>query len=312
MARLVIPSGFVTQTELFNKIKAKVDADGLTGELVYFLMQKNINLANDAIKVQNALLAHDKGSDYAHEAEAATKARNLLANPVKAKVKAIYQFLKALLKPNYGLVGEWGAFITTDGRISYPADFLDYYEMFKDLDAKYSSYSGSTTPIDPKLAKLNVTMTLLNNSMAAAKVQHDLSLEKRNYKEQAYAERDLEMEPVLANIREIGNFLMELHADNPKLLGFYGFTVDDSPRPPKERISRIPLLSSLTINSIKIGSVLKNLGTVPVYVYKGSTVSGTPSTVLPGQDLGIAKGMSTLTINNTDPTTEAVVSSVVS
>ena len=41
-----------------------------------------------------------------------------------------------------------------------------------------------------------------------------------------------------------------------------------------------------------------NLGTVDVHVYKGSTTTGTPSIVHPGEMLGMTKGYSTITVVN--------------
>lgn len=52
--------------------------------------------------------------------------------------------------------------------------------------------------------------------------------------ENLYGQRDLLIAPVLATVKSSRDLLLSKFSKNPKKLGDWGFTVDDSPKPPKK------------------------------------------------------------------------------
>ena len=50
--------------------------------------------------------------------------------------------------------------------------------------------------------------------------------------------------------------------------------------------------------SIHLGSTLTNTGKPDLHVYKGKTTTGTPSIIHAGEQLGMQKGFSTITVVN--------------
>ncbi|MCF8459991.1 MAG: hypothetical protein K9G46_04655, partial [Flavobacteriales bacterium] len=147
-----------------------------------------------------------------------------------------------------------------------------------------------------------------NTAMEASRVFALEAVAIAKEAEDATEDRNNAMNPVDAHLRSIGNFLMALYTTNPKELGHWGFTVDDSPRAPKQVVSKVKLSSQVTVNHCIIGGTFKNIGSVPLNVYKGKTASGAGVTVLSGEVYGIAKGFSTITVVNTSTTTTGVFS----
>ncbi|MCF8257932.1 MAG: hypothetical protein K9J06_10270, partial [Flavobacteriales bacterium] len=121
--------------------------------------------------------------------------------------------------------------------------------------------------------------------------------------EDATQDRNNVWNPVMAHLRAIGGFLISLYSTNPKELNLWGFTVDDSPRAPKQVKSKVKLLDQITVGSLIIGGTLKNIGTVPLTIYKGSAASGPSETVNPGELYGITKGYGMITVANPSSTT---------
>ena len=68
-------------------------------------------------------------------------------------------------------------------------------------------------------------------SLDTAAEQDALSDSLRKQAEKATEARDVEMPVVTDALRSARDVLLGLNRDNPRVLGDYGFTVDDSPRP---------------------------------------------------------------------------------
>lgn len=63
---------------------------------------------------------------------------------------------------------------------------------------------------------------------------------------------------------------------------------------------------------MQIGSVLENVGTTDVHVYKGKTTSGNQVIVHPGEKFGIKKEFNIITLSNPNLLMSAKVKTVVS
>ncbi len=309
MARIIFPEDFLNQLLLLDKVKTKHDSYAGLSPISAFLTQQGIDLLADDASGDTAKDYEKERRDKSNKAENSTQRRNLTFDPVFGNMRDYYQFLKKFYKPNYMQIGEWGAPVTTTGRIAYPEDFPERTIVFDLLKTKYNTYMPiGTSPLDPYLT-LHV-QTIAAGEMAT-QTARDLHIEAKQLAmdaEDATQDRNNIWLPVVGHLRAIGVFLMGLYNNNSKELGEWGYTIDDSPRAPKEVVSKVKLGASITVRGVIIGATFKNIGTVPLNVYKGEETSGTFVTVPSGEMYGITKGFSIITIANTSLTTTGVFS----
>lgn len=312
MARIIYPEDFPSQRLLFDTVKAKNDSlPPAINPLTAFLTQHEISFPDDEAAKVAAIDFETERSEKSHMAENRTQQRDLKFNPVFAYVRDYYQFLKKFYTPNYMQIGEWGAPITVSGRIAYPNEFAERVTIFKALKTKYDTYlPPGTSPLDPYLNLHQLSIPDNNTDVDAADQLNKDAKSLAKKAEDSTEERNNVWNPVMAHMRSIGGFLMSLYSTNPKEVGEWGFTVNDSPRAPKEVVSKVKLGSQLTVRSLIIGGTFKNIGPVPLMVYKGDGPAGPSVTVLPNELYGITKGYSTITVVNPSNTTTGVFSAL--
>lgn len=310
MARIIYPEDFLRQTVLLQSIKAKHDADGPASVLLAFLTQQGIDLVADTTARTNASTKEGVRMALKTEAEDMREKRDLFFKPVMKHLRDYFQFLKAFYKPNFAEVGYWGANITVTGRIVYPPSFLNRLQMADNFFTKYDSYDPNPTPLDPYLTQHGLTIAADVEQAGFARDSNDLFTQLSAEAEDATQDRNNLWNPVMGHIRKIGGFLIKLYNTNPRELGYYGFIVDESPRAPKQVKSKVLLLGQVTATSLVIGGTFKNIGSIPLTVYKGSTASGEGVVVLPGEMYGIAAGFSTITVKNLSDTETGIFSTL--
>jgi len=208
------------------------------------------------------------------------------------------QFLKQFYKGNTKELGNWGIAITDGGKINSPAAFIDRSLAFNSFTEKHNSYPAGTSPLQPYLDQQAIDLTgdavfvsaalSNNNDFVTAAQQSENETELRNQLWQ----------PVLEHIKTIGNFLMKLYSNNPKALGAWGFVVDDSPKKPGLRTSKVKPGETVLFNGLIIGGTLTNIGSGEIHVYRGKTTSGSPAIIHAGEQFGVIKGYSTITVVN--------------
>jgi len=167
-----------------------------------------------------------------------------------------------------------------------------------------------SSPLEAYLGVHGLSISTNNTDTDAAEVLHSAAKELAQQAEDATQDRNNAWNPVMEHLRAIGGFLMSLYTTNPKELGEWGFTVDDSKRPPKQVVSKVKLGSQITVTHVIIGGTFKNIGTVPLTVYKGNSATGPSETVAAGEMYGITKGFSTITVANPSSTTTGIFSAL--
>jgi hypothetical protein len=304
MSRIIYPEDFLSQDLLLRNIADK-NASVLppNNPLTAYLAQHSIDLADDVVTADAATAFENTRKTKAGEAENLTQKRNLAFETVFGNVRNYYQFLKKFYSPNFMELNLWGAPITVGGRIAYPNEFVERTAIYYTLKEKNDSYGPGLSPLDAYLTQHGQTMAANTAAVASALNYHNESKLLAGQAEDATQDRNNIWNPVLAHMRGIGGFLISLYSDNAKELNLWGFTVDDSPRAPKQVKSKVLLLSQITVSNLVVGGTLKNLGTVPLTVYKGNSATGSAVTVNPGELYGITKGYSTITVANPSPTT---------
>ena len=304
MARIIYPEDFFSQDHLLKKVVEKNDSlMPAENPLTAFLAQREIVLADDGTAADEAMAVEKARREKAGEAENFTQKRDLVFNPLFSNMRSYYQFLKKFYSPNFMELNLWGAPITVSGRIAYPSEFTGRLTIFHVLREKYEGYPVATSPLEAYLVQHEQTMAANTTAANNALTFHNQAKAFAGQAEDATQDRNNVWNPVMAHLRAIGGFLISLYSDNPKELNLWGFTVDDSPRAPKQVKSKVKLLDRITVNGLIIGGTFKNIGTVPLTVYKGSAATGPSVTVNPGELYGITKGFSIITVANPSSTT---------
>jgi len=312
MARLILPEDFLLEKLLSKKIKEKHDSYPIgTSPIEAFMVQHGISLTNDETAISNADDSENKRSEKSKEATDLNQKRDLLWDPVFKRMRDEHQFLKKFYKPNFLEIGNWGAPITVTGRINYPPDYPNRTIIFENLKTKYDTFlPPGSSPLDPYLTQHQITLIDDESRMTASRTHALNAIDAAKEAEDHTQDRNNFMSPVKEHQRMIGDFLMGLYNDNPNQLGYWGYVVDNSPKAPKQVVSKVLLNSHKTVNAVIIGGTFKNIGSVALTVHKGKTASSPGVTVLPGETYGIAKGFSTITIINPSTTTTGVFSAL--
>ncbi|MFH1004905.1 MAG: hypothetical protein V1781_05360 [Bacteroidota bacterium] len=297
MARIIHPENFDGQRELLRQIKIKSDAGGSV-ILAPLFAEKKINLLDDITNGTNAS-THNAGMKLLHrQAENYVQIRDVKFAHVFLHARGEIQFLKSLFKPNVRQLGDWGVTVDDTSRISYTSEFDKQVKLVKAIKTKHESYSSGTSPLQSYLVEQSINLGADLVLTTDAETAEANSQKTRRDAEEEKQIRDNLWNPVDKHLRYIGDFLMKLFRGKEKKAGEYGFIIDDSPRAPKERISKIKPSSQITIKGIVIGSTLTNIGTTPIHIYKGTSTAGTPAIVPPNEMMGMIKGYSVITVIN--------------
>ncbi len=297
MARIPFPENFTAQQRLFTDVNTKHTADGANSELKPYLAQQSINLTADAAAATQAAMHEEARSARSKSAENFRQLRDNHFLPMFALFKSMVQFLKGFYRGNERELGHWGISVNGSRKIVYPSDFD---AQTKGMDSFLQKHTGlgNASPLIPYLIKQSISVPAMQTNLASA-VNHQKSMkEAAKSAEEERVARDHLWSPVVAHLRGIVDYLKKLNSNNPKSLGAYGISVDDSPRPPKLRKTTLKAGAQITQNGVRIGGSFNNIGSVPLHLYRGKTITGTPTVVAVGDQLGILKGWSTLTVVN--------------
>ena len=305
MARLIIPEDFSSQRKLLEAIFAQHSQQADDSELTAYLVQNNIDLAAHRTTAVTAQTHDDSRLVLSKTSTNYTQLRNLLFDPAISNLKSEVQFLKSLNKTNPKQLGEWGITVVGDSKISYPSNFDDLATVAKLFFDKHLSFADNTSPLFAFVTKNNINVASDKQAIENAISHHNSATQAAKDSENATEQRNLLWLPIMDDMRGIGNYLMKLYPDNPRALGAWGFTIDESGTKPKQVVTKILLSDKTTLKGVVIGGTLNNIGTVDVHIYKGSTTSGNPIIIHAGESYGIAKGFSTITVSNPSNTTEA-------
>jgi hypothetical protein len=298
MARLIIPEDFTSQLTLLTNIVTQNNSGLKSNPLTAFLTQQGIVLNDDVAAGNNAQMHETNRLLFSKQSENFRQLRDNNFDAPWKHITGAVQFLKSFYKGNTKQLGDWGITITDSGKVNYPPAFTDRVTIFNNFKTKNDSYTNGDSPLSAYLAQHNIdlakdatfvqTATDNDAGFTAASQQSENETELRNQL----------WDPVLQHIKDIGNFLMKLYSGNEKALGAWGFVVDNSPKKPALRTTRLKLGEQITNKSVVIGSVVTNTGDGDLHLYKGSSTKDTPIILHKGEQFGIQKGWSTITVVN--------------
>ncbi len=302
MPHISYPTDFNGQTVLLLAIKEKVDEDGDDSPLVEMLSLKKIDLTEDAINCGKAIGNNNLFLVAKKNSENLRQQRNNLMKPIMKHLRGAFQFLKILYTPNFKILGNWGGTITNSGRITYASGIVKRVDIFLKMKEQNDSYTESPSPLEPYLTQNSIDLS--DDAINSAKaLQKETAFTNAKKKAEEYREkRDNDFVTPLADINQIGAYLMILFKDNTKALGEYGFDVVDTVKVVKERIIDLGIGQNRLAFRTKVGSTMSNLGTKDLNVYKGKLIAGIPTLLKAGNEFILTKGYSIFSVNNPSST----------
>ncbi len=310
MSRLIIPDDFPGQLSLLANIVAENNSLAADNPLTAFLTQHNIVLDDDVIAANAAQTHETNRTSLSRQSENFCQLRNNGFKQSWSHLTGSVQFLKSFYKDNTKELGNWGITVTDGGRIDYPANFADKVVIFNEFVEKNNSFAPGTSLLQPFLTQHNIDLETDAAEVKQA-VQNDASFTAAAQQSENETElRNKIWAPVLAHIRDIGNFLMKLYANNPKALSAWGFQVDHSPQQPHLRTSKIKPGETVSISGLVIGGTLTNTGSIEIHLFRGRTAMGDFTVLKPAEQYGILKGYSIITIANPSTVDEAKITAL--
>ena len=311
MPRQDFPTDIEAQTIVLAKIKKRVDFDGAGSVLEGMLTKNTIVLADDVAKGVTALAKNNSYLAFKQSSEISSQKRNNLMLPINGDMTSCYQFLKTHFSPDFKEITDWGGEITTGGKITYALTTLGQLNMLKALIAKNESFNApAVSPLAPYLTLHKIDLALDATNAADALDFDTTFADDKKSSETAREQRDIEWATPLAHIHLIADYLMKFYKGNAKMLGKYGFTVVNTAKAEKTRDKSLSPGDSIFGLRAKIGSTVLNTGKLPLPIYKGKTITGTPTLLAPGNIFTVTKGNSLLSFNNPSQTTKATFSLV--
>lgn len=305
MSRKELPTTFLGQKLLFDDIKKKVDADGADGELVAFLAEHNINLADDKLLVDAAHLKYKSFLSFSKQSEKLCEKRDKLLNPVIKKVTKSVQYLKGFYNPDYKMLGDWDVTVTDGGKVTIPTDpekFLTFIIAFKLKNDDYDE--PLISPLAQFLTDKKISLADCVTDATAALALHEEFKTATSNSEAAHQAMVTKSAHPFYNLLSITNFLMKLHVDNEKELGDYGLKVVSTPKVEKVKDIKLAIGESKLSRQAKVGSIVANTGTETVYIHKGKTITTTnPLELQAGKSIALPSGYSIISYQNTSTTT---------
>ncbi|MEK6615113.1 MAG: hypothetical protein AABZ32_03225, partial [Bacteroidota bacterium] len=162
------------------------------------------------------------------------------------------------------------------------------------------SFPAGTSPLNGFLQENNINLAQLNIDAGNANtVNEDFGTADRKSELEKQL-RDTIMKAPVTNTKTICQFLIKFFTTNPKKLGLYGITVDDSPRGVVRRNSKLAPGAQKYISGVHIGGFFTNTGITTLKLFAGKKVSGDGITVGIGKEWIVLKGYSNMTVVNTD------------
>jgi len=299
MARIIYASDYVSQRKLLDNVNTKHTADGAASPLTAMLAENAIDLAADATAAGQADTHETQRLKHARNAETFEQAAKLAVSGLTKNVRAIAQLLKKFYHDDIQKLGAWS--ITVNGkRIVIPTTPDALKTLIADIKTKHATYApASSSPLTVFLTENpKIVLAQMSTDAGQAISDNDAAAAERLQKESRKQQRDTLWNPAEAHLHIIGGFLVRTFVGREKKAGDWGYTVDDSPRAPKVRISNLKIGAAIKLTDVVIGGTFTNLGSEPLHVYTGATTTGTPTIVPSGEMLGMTKGFSRIVVVN--------------
>ncbi len=298
MSHNKFPNSFKGQQILLNAINKKNTNDADKSVIKAYMLTKGIVLATD---ISNGELAADheiKRIMYEGKSEQATITRNTTFKPVWVQTLLWIQFLKVNLGGNVKLLTDWGVTIDVNGHITFPTDFPSRAIISGKIIVKHGAYTVGTSPLQPFITANGDDMEALGAANTSAIASNDLSVQMGIKSSIETAARKKLWATPKKDLRLIGDFLMKLFATDTSVVGEWGYHIVSLVSVSKTRKSMLKPTLTRTLSGIVLGTKLINIGTTDLVYHTGKKAVGTPNIVKGGEEVGLNKGCSSITVMN--------------
>lgn len=112
----------------------------------------------------------------------------------------------------------------TSGRIIFPTNPVELLELAKKIYDKHVA-DGASSALN---AQQDFNWNTDGPRIATCKSNNDKAEQAAKLAEQLYRQRDQDLPAIKAIVQNSGQVLKSIYAKNPKVLGEYGFVVDDT------------------------------------------------------------------------------------
>ena len=120
----------------------------------------------------------------------------------------------------------------TPGRIMLPSNVSQLLDLAEKIYAKHQ-LDGTTSPLN---AQQDFSWTVEGPKVAPCLNTHDKAEASALVTEKLFKERDKDLPDIKAIVKNSAQLLKNVYAKNPKVLGDYGFIVDDSKQVKKPKL----------------------------------------------------------------------------
>ena len=119
----------------------------------------------------------------------------------------------------------------TAGRIILPKNPAELLDLAKKIYDKHVA-DGAASPLN---AQQDFKWSVEGPKVLPCRTNHDAAEQAAKQAEKLYRQRDADLAPIKAIVQNSSQVLKGIYAKNPKILGDYGFVIDDSKqnKPPK-------------------------------------------------------------------------------
>jgi len=310
MSHNKFPSTFQDQQVLQIAINKKHLTDADKSVLTAYMLANGIVWTTDLANGVEAAKHETKRLLYKGQSEQATISRNTTFKPVWMRTLLWIQFLKINLGGNVKLLTDWGITIDVNGNITFPTDFPSRAMISEKIIAKHKAYAAGTSPLLPFITLNGDDMEAFDAATTSAIASNASSVSLSIQSGIETAARNKIWVTPKKDIRLLGDFLMKLFTTDTSVVAEWGFNIVSLASVSKTRKSMLLPVQTRTITGIVLGTKLTNTGTADLIYYKGKKAVGTPDTVKAGEEVGMNKGCSCITVGNLS-TTEKVLFTVV-
>lgn len=112
----------------------------------------------------------------------------------------------------------------TNGRIVLPKGTNDLLDLAEKIYEKHQA-DGESSPLH---AQQDFSWGIDGPKVVPCRSNHQKAEEASKLAEKYYRQRDLDLPAIRAIVQNSAQILKNIYAKNPKVLGEYGFVVDDS------------------------------------------------------------------------------------
>ena len=298
MSHNKFPITFKDQQVLQIAINKKHLTDADKSVLLAYMQTKGIVWSTDLADGIEAA-GHEKNRLlFKGQSEQSTNIRNTTFKPVWMRTLLWIQFLKINLGGNVKLLTDWGITIDVNGNITFPTDFPSKAIISEKIITKHKAYAAGLSPLLPFITINGDDMVALGTATTSAIASNASSVSLSIQSGIETAARNRIWATPKKNIRLIGDFLMKLFTTDTSVVAEWGFNIVSLASLAKLRTVKIKPTLKRTISSIYLGSKLTSTCTKDFSYYQGKKILGTPIVVKAGEEVGLNKGCSSITVVN--------------